>query len=191
MSTTSTQWTASLSLFASYHRHLHFLFLFPWLNRAFFLEGDDLLMIYCDGFFDLGHESLLYHVYTNFLMVPLFFLLDRHDIAKEWCGYSVNKWKMKLIIALSLRSFLISQITRPSFDDSENLYVLVLPVALGKWVSASHWLDYQLVRYKEQYETTSHCVILATVDNSSCHRGFIVMFTHEEAKLVMSGLMRT
>ena len=81
-----------------------------------------------------------------------------------------------------------SQTSGPSIDDNENLYVLV---ALRKWVSASHWLDYQLIRYKEHYETISHCVILVTVDNSSCHRGLIVMFTYEEAKLAMSGLMRT
>ena len=42
-----------------------------------------------------------------------------------------------------------------------------------------------------RYGTVSHCVILATVDNSSRRRGFIVMSTHEEAKLAMSELTRT
>ena len=37
----------------------------------------------------------------------------------------------------------------------------------------------------------SHCVILATVDNASRRRGFVVMSTHEEAKLAMISLTRT
>jgi len=52
-------------------------------------------MIFCDGFFDLGHESLLYHVYTHFqilnqMMDVLSFVLD---IVEEWCRYSVNNGK--------------------------------------------------------------------------------------------------
>ncbi|KAG6850088.1 hypothetical protein H0H93_001221 [Arthromyces matolae] len=42
-----------------------------------------------------------------------------------------------------------------------------------------------------RYGTVTHCVILATVDNSSRRRGFVVMSTHEEAKLAMSSLTRT
>jgi hypothetical protein len=34
-------------------------------------------------------------------------------------------------------------------------------------------------------------VILATVDNASRRRGFVVMSTHEEAKLAMDGLSGT
>jgi hypothetical protein len=41
-----------------------------------------------------------------------------------------------------------------------------------------------------QYGTISHCVILATRDNASRRRGFVVMSTHEEAKLAMSSLLR-
>lgn len=42
-----------------------------------------------------------------------------------------------------------------------------------------------------RYGTVTHCVILATVDNSSRRRGFVVMSTHEEAKLAMDSLTRT
>jgi hypothetical protein len=41
------------------------------------------------------------------------------------------------------------------------------------------------------YGTVAHCVILATVDNASRRRGFVVMSTHEEAKLAMASLTRT
>ena len=41
------------------------------------------------------------------------------------------------------------------------------------------------------YGTVSHCVILATVDNSSRRRGFVVMSSHEEAKRAMAALTRT
>lgn len=42
-----------------------------------------------------------------------------------------------------------------------------------------------------QFGTVVHCVILATVDNSSRRRGFVVMSTHEDAKQVMGALTRT
>ncbi|KXN85508.1 Multiple RNA-binding domain-containing protein 1 [Leucoagaricus sp. SymC.cos] len=71
---------------------------------------------------------------------------------------------------------------RHSADDRRNLYVLGLPFALTKNEFAALF---------SRYGTVSHCVILATVDNSSRRRGFIVMSTHEEAKLAMSELTRT
>ncbi|KAJ3562075.1 hypothetical protein NP233_g9803 [Leucocoprinus birnbaumii] len=67
-------------------------------------------------------------------------------------------------------------------DDRRNLYVLGLPFALTKNEFAALF---------SRYGTVSHCVILATVDNSSRRRGFIVMSSHEEAKLAMSELTRT
>lgn len=42
-----------------------------------------------------------------------------------------------------------------------------------------------------RYGTVVHCVILATVDNSSRRRGFVVMSSHEEAKLAIASLTRT
>jgi RNA recognition motif-containing protein len=41
-----------------------------------------------------------------------------------------------------------------------------------------------------QFGTVSHCVILATRDSASRRRGFVVMSTHEQAKLAMSSLLR-
>lgn len=42
-----------------------------------------------------------------------------------------------------------------------------------------------------RYGSVVHCVILATVDNSSRRRGFVVMSSHEEAKLAITSLTRT
>ncbi|PPQ69678.1 hypothetical protein CVT24_001211 [Panaeolus cyanescens] len=67
-------------------------------------------------------------------------------------------------------------------DDRRNLYVLGLPFALTKNEFSSLF---------SQYGTVSHCVILATVDNSSRRRGFVVMSTHQEAKKAMIALTRT
>ena len=43
----------------------------------------------------------------------------------------------------------------------------------------------------EPYGTVTHAVILATLDSASRRRGFIVMSTHQEAKLAMDSLSRT
>jgi len=42
-----------------------------------------------------------------------------------------------------------------------------------------------------KFGNVAHSVILATVDNSSRRRGFVVMSSHEEAKAAMAGLTRT
>ncbi|KAL0576032.1 hypothetical protein V5O48_005939 [Marasmius crinis-equi] len=42
-----------------------------------------------------------------------------------------------------------------------------------------------------RYGTVTHCVVLATVDNASRRRGFVVMSSHEEAKRAMMALTRT
>ncbi|KAF9475131.1 hypothetical protein BDN70DRAFT_841358 [Pholiota conissans] len=72
--------------------------------------------------------------------------------------------------------------SKNSVDDRRNLYVLGLPFALSKNEFAALFT---------QYGTVSHCVILATVDNSSRRRGFVVMSSHEEAKRAMTALTRT
>ncbi|KAF9051740.1 hypothetical protein BJ165DRAFT_1524645 [Panaeolus papilionaceus] len=69
-----------------------------------------------------------------------------------------------------------------TLDDRRNLYVLGLPFALTKNEFSALF---------SQYGTVSHCVILATVDNSSRRRGFVVMSTHQEAKKAMMALTRT
>ena len=41
------------------------------------------------------------------------------------------------------------------------------------------------------YGRVSHAVILATIDNASRRRGFIVMSTHAEARAAIGSLSRT
>ncbi|KAL1674602.1 hypothetical protein EV122DRAFT_180867, partial [Schizophyllum commune] len=67
-------------------------------------------------------------------------------------------------------------------DMRRNLYVLGLPFALTKS---------EFTAIFSKYGTVAHCVILATVDNASRRRGFVVMSTHEEAKNAMTNLSRT
>lgn len=42
-----------------------------------------------------------------------------------------------------------------------------------------------------RYGKVSHAVILATIDNASRRRGFVVMSSHAEAKLAMNAMSRT
>jgi hypothetical protein len=42
-----------------------------------------------------------------------------------------------------------------------------------------------------RYGKVSHAVILATIDNASRRRGFVVMASHAEAKVAMNALSRT
>ncbi|KAG9221901.1 hypothetical protein CCMSSC00406_0005726 [Pleurotus cornucopiae] len=67
-------------------------------------------------------------------------------------------------------------------DQKRNLYVLGLPFDLTK---------NELAEAFSTCGKVSHCVILATVDNASRRRGFVVMSTHEEAKLAISKLSQT
>ncbi|KAF8965054.1 hypothetical protein BDZ97DRAFT_1813400, partial [Flammula alnicola] len=90
--------------------------------------------------------------------------VDRDAAAKALCmnGYTVAG------APLSVSALTISPPTNRSSkhatDDRRNLYVLGLPFALSKNEFASLFA---------QYGTVSHCVILATVDNSSRRRGFV------------------
>ncbi|KAF9269690.1 hypothetical protein L218DRAFT_916042 [Marasmius fiardii PR-910] len=67
-------------------------------------------------------------------------------------------------------------------DDRRNLYVLGIPFDLTKGEFAAIF---------SRYGTVTHCVVLATVDNASRRRGFVVMSSHEEAKRAMMALTRT
>ncbi|KAI0300139.1 hypothetical protein B0F90DRAFT_1817733 [Multifurca ochricompacta] len=69
-----------------------------------------------------------------------------------------------------------SAIQTKSSDTRRNLYVLGLPFDLSKAELSSIF---------SQFGTVTHCVILATVDNASRRRGFVVMSTHAEAKAAM------
>ncbi|KAI0355937.1 hypothetical protein OH77DRAFT_1478854 [Trametes cingulata] len=66
-------------------------------------------------------------------------------------------------------------------DTRRNLYVLGLPFDLTKTEFAEIFARFGAV---------AHAVILATVDNASRRRGFIVMARHDEAKAAMDGLNR-
>ncbi|KZT01213.1 uncharacterized protein LAESUDRAFT_739252 [Laetiporus sulphureus 93-53] len=66
-------------------------------------------------------------------------------------------------------------------DDRRNLYVLGLPFDLTKP---------EFIEIFSRYGTVSHAVILATVDNASRRRGFVVMSTHSEARRAMDALSR-
>ncbi|PCH35412.1 RNA-binding domain-containing protein [Wolfiporia cocos MD-104 SS10] len=66
-------------------------------------------------------------------------------------------------------------------DNRRNLYVLGLPFDLTK---------VEFIEIFARYGTVSHAVILATVDNASRRRGFVVMSTHSEARAAMDALSR-
>uniref|UniRef100_A0A0W0FWD7 RRM domain-containing protein n=1 Tax=Moniliophthora roreri TaxID=221103 RepID=A0A0W0FWD7_MONRR len=67
-------------------------------------------------------------------------------------------------------------------DERRNLYVLGIPFDLTKA---------EFTAVFSRYGSVMHCVVLATVDNASRRRGFVVMSTHEEAKRAMMSLTRT
>ncbi|KAI0763462.1 hypothetical protein BD413DRAFT_582594 [Trametes elegans] len=66
-------------------------------------------------------------------------------------------------------------------DSRRNLYVLGLPFDLTKTEFADLF---------GRFGTVAHAVILATVDNASRRRGFIVMSRNQEAKAAMDALNR-
>ncbi|KAG1747372.1 hypothetical protein EDB19DRAFT_1686992 [Suillus lakei] len=72
--------------------------------------------------------------------------------------------------------------TGKNSDARRNLYVLGLPFDLTKPEFSALF---------SRFGTVMHAVILATVDNASRRRGFVVMSSHEEAKRAMNALSRT
>ena len=85
-------------------------------------------------------------------------------------------------------------------DVRRNLYVLGLPFDLTKCVLNMLSLYILLMpailcrtEFAEifaRFGAVAHAVILATVDNASRRRGFIVMSRHHEAKVAKEGLNR-
>ncbi|KZV72751.1 hypothetical protein PENSPDRAFT_683482 [Peniophora sp. CONT] len=67
-------------------------------------------------------------------------------------------------------------------DTRRNLYVLGLPFDLTKA---------ELTSIFSCHGSVNHCVILATVDNASRRRGFVVMSTHAQARAAMDAISRT
>ena len=49
----------------------------------------------------------------------------------------------------------------------------------------------EFVEIFSRYGRVAHAVILATIDNASRRRGFIVMSTHAEARSAINSLSRT
>ncbi|KAL1746034.1 hypothetical protein HDZ31DRAFT_22856, partial [Schizophyllum fasciatum] len=106
---------------------------------------------------------------------------DRDAVKKALCmnGYTVSG--TALIVTRGPSSE--GQSTQSKYPDMRrNLYVLGLPFALTKSEFAAVFA---------RYGTVAHCVILATVDNASRRRGFVVMSSHDEAKNAMLNLSRT
>ncbi|KAJ2925263.1 hypothetical protein H1R20_g11854, partial [Candolleomyces eurysporus] len=104
---------------------------------------------------------------------------NRGAAAKALCmnGYSVGGATLS-VTAVTLQA----PRSKGPLDERRNLYVLGLPFALSK---------NEFTALFARYGTVAHSVILATVDNSSRRRGFVVMSTHEEAKAALSALTRT
>ena len=83
-------------------------------------------------------------------------------------------------------------------DARRNLYVLGLPFDLTKYAMPSYLCASRLIVYRAEltsifscHGTVNHCVILATVDNASRRRGFVVMSTHAQARAAMDAISRT
>ncbi|KAI0916035.1 hypothetical protein AcV5_003484 [Taiwanofungus camphoratus] len=107
-----------------------------------------------------------------------------HDAAKKaLCMSGYNVAGVPLAVTVSSPSeFLRIGKQRKQPDNRRNLYVLGLPFDLSKS---------EFVEIFSRYGTVSHAVILATVDNASRRRGFIVMSNHHEAQSAMDALSRT
>ncbi|EMD35329.1 hypothetical protein CERSUDRAFT_96449 [Gelatoporia subvermispora B] len=113
-------------------------------------------------------------------------------------GYNVSG------LPLAVTACAGSEVHKPSrqskqSDARRNLYVLGLPFDLTKRVylcvcvvgeALNEFFRSEFVEVFSRYGTVSHSVILATVDNASRRRGFVVMSTHEEARAAMDGLSR-
>ncbi|KAI0319313.1 hypothetical protein OF83DRAFT_822253 [Amylostereum chailletii] len=107
-----------------------------------------------------------------------------HDTAaKALCmsGYTVRGLPITVTAMSPPPSFRIHTQDKRN-DTRRNLYVLGLPFDLSKSELSSIF---------GCYGTVTHCVILATVDNASRRRGFVVMSSHAEAKLAMDNISRT
>ncbi|KAF8235006.1 RNA-binding domain-containing protein [Tricholoma matsutake] len=143
-----------------------------------------------DIHFNMQNDTLTMEKVTTSLGVCLeIAFFNRDAVTKAMCmsGYTIQGQPLCVYIPCSMymRIYALPPIdARPlqHTDDRRNLYVLGLPFALTKSEFSNVF---------SRYGTVMHCVILATVDNSSRRRGFVVMSSHEEAKLAMASLTRT
>ncbi|KAH9478687.1 Protein elav [Psilocybe cubensis] len=106
----------------------------------------------------------------------------RDSATKALCMNGYKLAGVPLAVSALTTANSVNRMNKTTMDDRRNLYVLGLPFALTKNEFSALFA---------QYGTVSHCVILATVDNSSRRRGFVVMSTHEEAKRAMLALTHT
>ncbi|KAG0706952.1 hypothetical protein DFH29DRAFT_899303 [Suillus ampliporus] len=95
-------------------------------------------------------------------------------------GYNVGGFS--IIVTPATNHKTSSPSTGKNSDTRRNLYVLGLPFDLTKPEFSTLF---------SRFGTVMHAVILATVDNASRRRGFVVMSSHEEAKRAMNALSRT
>ncbi|KAK7441024.1 hypothetical protein VKT23_016805 [Stygiomarasmius scandens] len=103
-----------------------------------------------------------------------------HDAAKKalcMSGYTIGGCSLNVTAVVDAEE---PSTKRP--DIRRNLYVLGIPFDLSKSEFSAVF---------SRYGTVAHCVILATVDNASRRRGFVVMSNHEEARRAMMALTRT
>ncbi|GBE83783.1 hypothetical protein SCP_0508390 [Sparassis crispa] len=114
----------------------------------------------------------------------LFLTFHTNDAAKKalcMSGYNVAEVPLTVTASIAPDFPRVVKHSRQQ-DMRRNLYVLGLPFDLTKA---------EFVDLFSRYGTVSHAVILATVDNASRRRGFVVMSNHEEAKRAMDALSRT
>ncbi|KAH9946911.1 hypothetical protein B0H21DRAFT_857420 [Amylocystis lapponica] len=124
-----------------------------------------------DLFSNLIGEIRRCEEYTNGSRRVIGLTFHTHDAAKKalcMSGYNVDGHPLP-----------IKQNKQP--DNRRNLYVLGLPFDLT---------EVEFVDIFSRHGKVSHAVILATVDNASRRRGFVVMNTHNEAKCAMDNLSR-
>ena len=111
---------------------------------------------------------------------------------------SRSSWRNRAVTAVTGPSDLPRSKPSKQPDARRNLYVLGLPFDLTKCVHPTNYLGLcslhsfrvEFTEIFSRFGTVFHAVILATVDNASRRRGFIVMSQHHEAKLAMDALNR-
>ncbi|THV01968.1 RNA-binding domain-containing protein, partial [Dendrothele bispora CBS 962.96] len=103
-----------------------------------------------------------------------------NDAAKKalcMSGYTIGGCSLNVTPVID-----VEESSAKRLDMRRNLYVLGIPFDLSKSEFSAIF---------SRYGKVAHCVILATVDNASRRRGFVVMSNHEEAKRAMMALTRT
>ncbi|KZT23641.1 hypothetical protein NEOLEDRAFT_1211681 [Neolentinus lepideus HHB14362 ss-1] len=114
-------------------------------------------------------------------IVLTFHTLDACKKALCMSGYTVGGVPLAVTSLYPLNNHRPNGQTKHS-DERRNLYVLGLPFDLTK---------NEFTAIFSRYGTVTHSVILATVDNASRRRGFVVMSSHAEARAAVAALSRT